>query len=222
MARKPGGASKKKSRKAPPPKPRARRRAPDPRKKILAAALDLAAARGWRTLPLSAIAAEAGVTLAQMLDTFPSKAALVRGLLADTDARVLTGAGADAGATAKDRLFDVLMRRFDALAPRKDGVAAIVRGTALDPAFAVCAGPRLISSMGWMLEAADVPSGGAAGLIKSKGLALVYASAFRVWLNDDTLDMAPTMAALDRGLARAEWLMGVVCPRGKSTASSDP
>ena len=81
MARKPGGASKKGGRKAPPPKPRAKGRARDPRKRILAAALDLAAARGWRDLPLAAVAAEAGVGLAQMLDSFPSKPALVRGLL---------------------------------------------------------------------------------------------------------------------------------------------
>jgi AcrR family transcriptional regulator len=212
MARKPGGASKKGSRKAPPPKPRARKRPRDPRKRILTAALDLAAARGWRDLPLSAIAAEAGVGLALMLETFPSKSALVRGLLADTDARVLAGAEADAGASVRDRLFDVLMRRFDALAPNKDGVAAIVRDTALDLAFAVCVGPRLMGSMGWMLEAADVPSGGVAGLIRCKGLALIYFSALRVWLDDDTPDMAPTMAALDRGLARAECLMGQFCP----------
>ena len=222
MARKPGGASKKGSRKAPPPKPRAPRRPRDPRKRILAAALDLAAARGWRALPLSAIAAEAGVGLALMLETFPSKSALVRGLLADTDARVLAGAGADAVSSVRDRLFDVLMRRFDALAPNKDGVAAIVRDTALDPAFAACVGPRLMGSMGWMLEAADVPSGGVAGLIRCKGLALIYFSALRVWLDDDTPDMAPTMAALDRGLARAECLMGQFCPGAKSTAEGNP
>ena len=221
MARKPGGASKKGGRKAP-PKPRARRRARDPRKRILAAALSLAAARGWRDLPLAAIAAEAGVGLARMLEAFPSKTALVRGLLADIDARVLAGGKVDADATVRDRLFDVLMRRFDALAPHKDGVAAIVKETALNPVFAACVGPRFMGSMGWMLEAADVASSGAAGLVKTKGLALIYVSAFRVWLDDDTPDMARTMAALDRDLARAEWLMGVVCPGAKSTAKSDP
>ncbi len=221
MARKPGGASKKGGRKAP-QRPRAKGRARDPRKRIMAAALDLAAARGWGALPLSAIAVEAGVGLAQMLETFPSKTALVRGLLADTDARVLAGAEVDADATYRDRLFDVLMRRFDALAPHKDGVTAIVKDSALDPAYAACVGPRLIGSMGWMLEAADVSSGGVAGLARCKGLALIYACAFRVWLDDDTPDMARTMAALDRGLARAEWLMGVICPGTDTTADSEP
>ncbi len=221
MARKPGGASKKGGRKAP-QRPRAKGRARDPRKRIMAAALDLAAARGWGALPLSAIAVEAGVGLAQMLESFPSKSALVRGLLADIDARVLAGGEVDADATYRDRLFDVLMRRFDALAPHKDGVAAIVKDSALDPVFAACVGPRLIGSMGWMLEAADVPSSGVAGLARSKGLALIYLTAFRVWLDDDTPDMARTMAALDRGLARAEWLMGLLCPGAKSTAESEP
>ena len=221
MARKPGGASTKRSRKAPPPKPRAKGRARDPRKRILAAALDLAAARGWRDLTLAAVAAEADVSLAQMLDSFPSKPALVRGLLADIDARVLAGGEADGEASARDRLFDVLMRRFDALQPHRPGVAAIVTGSTLDPAFAACVLPRFMGSMAWMLEAADVAPGGAAGLARTKGLALIYVCAFRVWLDDDTPDMARTMVALDRGLARAEWLMGLICPGAKAAAASD-
>lgn len=220
MARELGGAAKKGGRKAP-PRTRAKGRPRDPRKRILAAALDLAAARGWRDLPLAAVAAEAGVGLAQMLEAFPSKAALVRGLLADIDARVLAGGGVDGDATARDRLFAVLMRRFDALAPHKHGVAAIVADSALAPAFAACVLPRFMGSMARMLEAADVASSGVAGLARTKGLALIYFNAFRVWLDDDTPDMARTMAALDGGLARAEWLMGLLRPRGKSAALTE-
>ena len=40
-----------------------------------------------------------------------------------------------------------------------------------------------------------------------KELALVYLNALRVWLADDTEDMAKTMAALDRGLRQAEMLI---------------
>ena len=61
-------------------------------------------------------------------------------------------------------------------------------------------------SDGYSSVAAGCGSGG------TEGLALIYVCAFRVWIDDDTPDMARTMAALDRGLARAEWLMGRLCP----------
>ena len=66
----------------------------------------------------------------------------------------------------------------------------------------------------WMLEAAGIGSGGLAGRMRAAGLAVVYARAFRAWLEDDSADLGKTMAALDRGLAQAErWasvLPGVV------------
>jgi hypothetical protein len=98
------------------------------------------------------------------------------------------------------------MRRFDALAPRKKAVAAIAGATACDPAMALCGLCRLKRSLALMLEAAGIDSSGLVGLARVKGLVVVYLCAFQAWLKDDTADMAKTMAALDRGLKRAEAL----------------
>ena len=58
-------------------------------------------------------------------------------------------------------------------------------------------------------------SAGTAGtrLVRIEGLTLIYANALRVWLTDDTPDMAKTMAALDQGLRRAERLVELCRPR---------
>ncbi len=180
---------------------------------IIDAALVLARKRAWRDVRLSDIADQAGVSLAQVYAVFPSKAAIVGGLMKRIDGQVLDGGAIDATEPARDRLFEVLMRRFDALAPHKAAVAAILGGLGAEPLAALAQVPRVLCSMAWMLEAARVPADGLIGLLRIKGLALVHANALRVWLADDTPDMARTMAAVDQGLRRAEYLAQLCRPR---------
>ena len=181
-----------------------------PGDRVINAALGLAAERGWRGLSLADIAEGAGLTLAEVRTLFPSKAAILQGFTRRTDERVLAAGTAD-GSSPRDRLFDVLMRRFDVLQPHRDAVRSIVRDVALDPLAAICQGPQLLCSMAWMLEAAGLSSAGIDGAIRTKGLTVVYLRALAAWLNDDSADLSKTMAALDRGLARAERLAGVFC-----------
>ena len=181
--------------------------------RIIDAALAVAVSRGWRRIRLADIAAEAGVTVAELSAVFSSKSAIIGGFIRRTDERVLAGGKAE-GSSARDRLFDVLMRRFDALQPHRQGVAAIIRGLVCDPLAPLCHGPRLMCSMARMLEAAGLSSKGAAGALRAKGLAVVYMVTFRAWLTDDSADLAKTMAALDRGLRRAESLVTLLCPGG--------
>ena len=178
----------------------------DTEDKILSAALALAADDGWRWVSMAAVAARAGVPLADLRDHFPSKVDLLAGLLLRTDQQVLAGGLAEPGEPARDRLFDVLMRRFDALTPDRDGVAAVLRDLPTDPLAIALLAPRFLTSMAWMLEAAGLSAQGLAGAARVKGLAVVYLDALRVWLRDDSEDLARTMAALDRGLRRAEGL----------------
>ena len=192
-----------------------RERPSDAAQGIIDAALNLARTRAWRTISLSDIADEAGISLTQVYAVFSSKAAIVGGFMKRIDQHVLDGAAVDATESARDRLFEVLMRRFDALAPHKDAVAAIIGGLCAEPAAALAQAPRVLCSMAWMLEAARVPTNGLLGLVRIKGLAIIYANALRAWLADDTRDMSKTMAAVDQGLCRAEGLVRICRPHGR-------
>lgn len=178
----------------------------DPAGRIIDAALELAAIEGWSGLSLAHVAEAAGLTLAELHAAFPSKSCLLDAFIRRIDSQVLAGGPADADDAARDRLFEVLMRRFDALAPRKAAVAAILRDV-VDPTVGLVGLPAVARSMAWTLEAAGLSSAGLGGLVRVQGLMLVYADAVRVWLRDDTSDMAKTMAALDKGLRRAESLV---------------
>ena len=121
------------------------------------------------------------------------------------------------GDRPRDRLFDVLMRRFDALKPHRAGLAAVAKEMGgIGVGDAICGAQRMMRSLAWMLEAAGIGSGGMAGSLRVKGLAVVYAATFSTWLKDDSEDMAKTMAALDKNLDRAERWTNFFGRKGKA------
>ena len=179
---------------------------------FFAGVMQAAAAHGWPRLTLADIAAATGMSLAELHESYGGKGAILGAFVDHVDSQVLAGGGADdemVEVSARDRLFDVMMRRFDALQPHKDGIAAIARDMpAAGPMALLCGAGRTLKSMAWMLEAAGIGSAGFKGKLRAKGLAAVYAATFGPWLRDKSEDMADTMAALDRNLARAERVAG--------------
>lgn len=180
----------------------------EPRQVIIEAALKLAADKPWRDISLSDIAAGAGVSLGELSRHFASRTSIVAGFMADIDARLLEGLGTlSKDDSTRDRLFDVLMQRFDLLAPHKAALKNIMSSVRRDPAVVarlVCPAMR---TQHLMLEGAGISATGIAGLVRHVGLGSVYGSVFRTWLKDDDPGLARTMAALDRALRRGESLL---------------
>ncbi len=174
----------------------------------LDAALELAATVGWRDLSMRDIAETSGVTLAQLHGVYPTKTAILKAFSARIDAAVLAGDSVDLAAeSAKDRLFDAMMRRFDALSAHKKAACSIARALMERPSSALMGFCLTRTSMHWMLEVAGIDTGGVAGALRTKGLTLVWLDVFRIWQADDSEDMARTMAHLDRRLAMVERLL---------------
>ena len=192
---------------------------------IHAAAMRAAAGIGWRRTRLADIAGEAGLSLADLHARYTSKEAVLDGFVRHIDGIVLTAAqqAGDDDSSYRDRLFDILMRRFDALNPHKDGIRAVVRDAGSGGvAEILCGGCRLLRSMRWMLEAAGISTAGWLGGLRVKGLAVVFAATVQVWLRDDSEDMAKTMAALDRNLKRAEQFATMRSPFDRRRRDEDP
>jgi hypothetical protein len=96
------------------------------------------------------------------------------------------------------------MRRFDALGPCKPALEVLRRELPGDPMTILCSGAWLLRSMRWMLEAAEISTGGIRGAVAVRLTAAVYLSTMGVWRRDDSPDFARTMAALDARLRRIE------------------
>jgi AcrR family transcriptional regulator len=177
----------------------------DLREKIIDALMGLASERAWDMISLADVADRAGVSLAQFRDAFPSKGAILAGFSRRIDKMVMDATTGDlAQESDKDRLFDVLMRRFDAMAPYKEALLNINDWAMHDPAALPNLNQLALNSLRFMLEAAGLNSEGPLGALKLQGLALAWTRIFHVWLSDDAVDLAATMAALDKELTRGE------------------
>lgn len=175
------------------------------KERAIAAALDLATRMGWDMITLSDIADKAHCTLAELSELFDDKADILAAYERSVDKKVLESfAEPDLAAPERDRLFDILMERFDVLNENRAAMVSVLKSMMLDPKQAVIGLPHLGRSMAWMLEAAGIDSSGLKGALKVAGLSAVYVYALRAWTKDDSADLSKTMAALDRGLNRIE------------------
>ena len=193
---------------------------------LIAAFFQVAAKAGWRGATVAAAAREAGVSLADARGRFPTRGAVLRRFGEMADGAALDGAATEG--VVRDRLFDLLMRRFDTLQAHRDGVLVLLRALPNDPPTAVALTCATRNSMRWMLQAAGVPATGLRGELQVQGLMAVWLWSVRAWERDDSTDLSGTMAALDVALLRAEqasaWLKvrseSPVPPAGEVGASA--
>src|SRR6267142_4252133 len=164
--------------------------APSDSDRIIDAALACIARQGWRRLSLADIAAEAGLPILRVYRLFSSKTAILRGFFRRVDEAVLAAPlDSEPDERPRDRVFDLLMRRFDALTPYRDALEALGRELPTDPLAALAAGAGLLRSMRWMLEAAGISGEGLGGAVAVKLTAAAYLATLRVWRRDDSPDL---------------------------------
>ncbi|WP_448148549.1 TetR/AcrR family transcriptional regulator [Labrys miyagiensis] len=182
--------------------------AADPRRAAIDALMALSAEGPWKDIGLSDIAGRAGLKLSQLRGLFPSKGAILAAYSRQIDQAVLDGIDEGmSGEPARERLFDVLMRRIDALAPQKAAIENISKAFAVDP-LSLAAWNRVVTnSMQWMLVAADIDAEGPLGAVRAQGLVLAWSRILKVWLKDDDEGLAATMKEVDRQLRSGErWM----------------
>jgi len=178
------------------------------RGKIIDAALKLAVDHGWSGLSLDRIANEAGIGLNDFRKEFSSKAEILAAFARAVDDAVLRQVDpADADVAPRDRLFDVLMTRFELMGPYKAGLKNIRDDLRFRPGDGTAQLGVAARSLYWMMVAAGIDAEGSRGMVRIPGLMGVYGRAFDVWLEDDDPGLARTMATLDSRLRRGERAM---------------
>lgn len=181
------------------------------RDKAIDALMALLAEHSFEQIGLAEVAGRAGLKLSQLRAEFGSTLAIVAAHIKDIDRAVLAGGDADmTDEPARERLFDVLMRRLEALGPYKEAVRSLLRSARRNPGLAFALNAFAVRSQHWMLEAAGIKASGPRGALRSQGAALMFARVLAVWLDDEDPALDRTMAALDRGLASAERWAGFV------------
>jgi AcrR family transcriptional regulator len=190
---------------APPP------RGGSDRDKAIDALMTLLADRSFEDIGLAEVAGEAGLKLSQLRAEFGSTMAIFAAHVKEIDRQVLAGGDEDMGdEPPRERLFDVLMRRLEALAPYKEAIRSLMISARRHPSLAMALNALTVRSQRWMLEAAGISASGPRGAMRAQGAALIFARVLAVWIDDEEEGLDRTMAALDRGLASAERWVGFV------------
>ena len=179
------------------------------RDRIIAAFMALLAEKSFEKIGLAEIAGRAGVSLGAMRAEFPSTLAIYAAHVKALDRAVLDGGDGDmAEEPPRERLFDVLMRRIELLAPHKEAVRSLLRSARRNPGLALALNGLAVRSQQWMLTAADIDASGPRGVVRAQGLAILWARVLRTYVNDEDEGHARTMAELDRALGRGARLIG--------------
>ncbi|MFO1073151.1 MAG: hypothetical protein U1E17_10865 [Geminicoccaceae bacterium] len=192
---------------------------------LLAEAFALLAERGWRGFSPTELARRTDRTLAQVQELLPCRAALLGRLARRVDAQMLDLKAAELdGLSPRERVFELIMRRFDAMAPFKAGLRVLARQAPGDLGLLGAAACNLRRLSGSLLDAAETGEPALAQAIGRKVLGAIYGRVFQVWLDDDTPDLARTLAELDRRLQQGERLAHLArrWRPGRDDAAGDP
>lgn len=178
------------------------------KQKILDTFLKLLSEHAYEDVTLALVAEAAKVKLSDMRSAYASKSDLVAAFAELVDTAVLDERDEDMGdQPPRDRLFDILMTRIDALAPHKESVRALHKAARRDPALALEFNRLEVRSQRWMLIAAGIDVSGLKAGIVSQGLAVAFARVVDTWLEEDDEGMPRTMSQLDKELDRGSSLM---------------
>ena len=177
------------------------------RRDLARAALSLAAAGSWREVTLVRLAHAAnrpvselyGASLGEAVDCVEE--AFDRAIGEDLDKL-------DPGQSVRDRLFELIMRRFEAMEPHRTAVLAMEQGGDRDPVMMAAAHQRHVRCARWVLALAGLEADGMTGQARAQGLGVIIGQARAAWRGDEAGDFAKTMASLDKNLRRAEETFG--------------
>jgi len=179
--------------------------------RICTSALRLIAARGWGKTTLAIVAKGAKIPEASFKKRFASMNDVIPVIAAEIDREAIAACGIISGAP-HDRLFDLLMARFDILQLNRKAIETMAEAARRDGALS-CALARAAMASAWRLTDAAHLDAPPPRPVIAAGLIAVYAYAFFAWRRDESRDMAKTMAALDRALRWAGKAAELLTPR---------
>lgn len=169
--------------------------------------LDSVTRRQWRDLTLESMAKDLTLPFEELHAHIPDKVSFLVLFARYIDGLTLETYHPDPALSLKDRLFDLLMRRFDYLTLYRSWIASLFHRGGCTPCEHKALGAQVIRSISLLCEKAGMNVTGLANQGKVLAVGGVYGYTVRQWFKDDSPDLDLTMATLDRGLSLlARWL----------------
>ena len=178
---------------------------PDQIDSIVDTALSLASKGKWEDVTLGDVSDVTKIPMPEIVNAVGTKFGILSLYLRRLDAETLANLDHDTtDASIRERIFDTLLCRLDAMDVHKTAIDSIIRATLQDPLVTWHSAQLLGRSLTYMLEVSGVSSSGISGFSRISGLGIIYLRTLQIWLTDDSADMSKTMAELDKRLRQAE------------------
>lgn len=167
----------------------------------------MASELAWDQVTLSDLCAASDVSLGQCAIEAISKADVTAHLDSLVDQAMLASQSTiDRSQGIRDRVFEVLMGRFDAMEDNRPAWTSVLRAEVGDLSATLARRARRVRTAAWALEASGVNTSDLRGASHAIGLARIIRLVEAAWLGDEA-DLAKTMARLDQELRKGEtWL----------------
>jgi hypothetical protein len=171
------------------------------------AALALCAEKSWAEVSLLSLCQAAEQSLSDCAEAGITRFSVAEHLDQMLDRAMLEAvADIEGEAPSRDRLFDIVMARFDAMQDQRAAWVSILEADAQEPAAGFARAARRLHTAAWALEAVDISTDSLKATARVMGLARRLRKIEALWLKDDA-DLSKTMAGLDQTLRESEeWL----------------
>jgi AcrR family transcriptional regulator len=182
---------------------------PELRRKIVDAAVTLAASRSWEAVRLHEVAAAAGLTLDDLRLHFREKEDVVDAWFDRADQAMLEEATSPAflALPTRQRLHRVIMAWLNTLAPQRRVTRQMICGK-IEPGhlhIQIPAAMRVSRTVQWMREAAHRDATFLQRALEEVATTSIYLTTFCYWMRDDSPGSTATSRLLDRLLEMAEY-----------------
>jgi hypothetical protein len=168
---------------------------------LLEAALGLVEREGWQAYGPLRLARETGAGLAEIVTQLGDRADVLAAMGRRADMAMIDVEVDDlAEMSPKERVFELMMRRFESLRAARPALRRLRREAA--PEVWLQGLGNLRRAMKLVVEAADLAGHGPRRAVVGAALASAYLRTGRVWLDDDSEDLSRTLAELDTQLDR--------------------
>ena len=106
--------------------------------------------------------------------------------------------------SSRDMIFEIFMLRFDLLNRYRSSIIKIFNVFKSNPKYFIIFLPSLITSIEMMARFSNIKTKNIIGIIKLKGLIVIFFSTFLTWVKDESHSLDRTMTVLDNYLVKAE------------------
>lgn len=192
-------------------------------RKGVEAALKLAAENPWGELTLAEIAEAAELDLSEFHGV-ADKADIAAAIEPMLD-KAMSAEMVDLDETARERLFDVLMLRFEEMEKYRGAILSLQHYRERNPRRLAKLGKARLQTARWALACAGLDGHGDVPMsVRAAGLAWIIARTERAWRKEESADFSRTMAELDKQLRasqeRLSWLSRMT-RRGRASAHEE-